>query len=216
MITKTDFDAKLLSLNKKNTANKSKNLLLENEFKKLKIFYSSYFIGKSHFEEHGTQNYLVFQPIKRYFKVIVNTDYVSSSKSKRLSAKTIKPPNTFDNSLTPALTYNDTKTRVKCTGSCLKQSTIWYTHGKVVNIYIVYELGASGSLALNGTNSYLFVNGTKIYKFKAKDSEVIAAPLCIGNISKDWSADNMKKTGFNSYICDFSVDYDATDVDDIV
>ena len=113
MITKTDFDAKLLSLNKNITANKSKNLLLENEFKKLKIFDSSFFIGKSHFDEHGTQNYLVFQPIKRYFKVIVNTDYVSSSKSKRFSAKTIKPTNTFDNSLTPALTYNNTKTRVK-------------------------------------------------------------------------------------------------------
>ena len=59
-------------------------------------------------------------------------------------------------------------------------------------------------------NSYL---GTKIYKFKAKDSEIIATPLCLGNISKDWSADNMKKTEFNGYIYDFSVDYDATDVD---
>ena len=71
-------------------------------------------------------------------------------------------------------------------------------------------------LRYNGTNSYLFVNGTKIYKFKAKDSEVVAAPLCIGNISKDWSADNMKKTGFNGYVYGFSVDYDVTDVDDIV
>ena len=43
-------------------------------------------------------------------------------------------------------------------------------------------------------NSYLFVNGTEIYKFKAKDSEIVAAPLCLGNISKDWSVDNMKKT----------------------
>ena len=45
----------------------------------------------------------------------------------------------------------------------------------------------------NGANSYLFVNGTEIYKFKAKDSEIVANPLCLGNISKDWSADNMKK-----------------------
>ena len=62
----------------------------------------------------------------------------------------------------------------------------------------------------------MFVNGTEIYKFKAKDSEIVASPLCLGNISKDWSTDNMKKTGFNGYAYDFSVDYDATDVDDIV
>ena len=74
MITKTDFDGKLLSLNRKITANKSKNLLVENELEKLKSLDSSYFIGKSHFEEDGTQNYLVFQPINRYFKVIANTD----------------------------------------------------------------------------------------------------------------------------------------------
>ena len=49
------------------------------------------------------------------------------------------------------------------------------------------------SLHYNGANSYLFVNGTEIYKFKAKDSEIVASPLCLGNISKDWSADNMKK-----------------------
>ena len=48
-------------------------------------------------------------------------------------------------------------------------------------------------LHYNGANSYLFLNGTEIYKFKAKDSEIVANPLCLGNISKDWSADNMKK-----------------------
>ena len=72
------------------------------------------------------------------------------------------------------------------------------------------------SLHYNGTNSYLFVNGTEIYKFEAKDSEIVATPLYLGNISKDWSTDNIKKTGFNEYVYDFSVDYDATDVDDIV
>ena len=72
------------------------------------------------------------------------------------------------------------------------------------------------SLHYNGANGYLFVNGTDIYKFKAKDSEIAASPLCLGNISKDWSTDNMKKkTGFNGYVYDFSVDYDATSVDDI-
>ena len=77
--------------------------------------------------------------------MITNTDYVSSWKSKGLSSESIKPPTTSDNSLTPALSYYGTKTRVKFTGSCLKQSKISYTHGKVVNIYIVYELGASSS-----------------------------------------------------------------------
>ena len=72
------------------------------------------------------------------------------------------------------------------------------------------------SLYYNGANSYLFVNGKEIHKFKAKDSEIVATPLCLGNISKDWSVDNMKRTGFNGYVYDFSVNYDATDVDDIL
>ena len=71
------------------------------------------------------------------------------------------------------------------------------------------------SLHYNGANRYLSANITEIVKFKAKDSNIIATPLCLGNISKDWSVDNMKKTGFNGYVYDFSVDYDATDVDDI-
>ena len=70
--------------------------------------------------------------------MITNTDYVSLWKSKGVSAESIKPPITSDNSLTPALNYYGTKTRVKFTGSCLKQPKISYTHGKVVNIYIVY------------------------------------------------------------------------------
>ena len=51
------------------------------------------------------------------------------------------------------------------------------------------------SLHYNGANSYLFVNGREIYKFKAKYSEILASPLCLGKISKDWSTDNMKKRG---------------------
>ena len=71
------------------------------------------------------------------------------------------------------------------------------------------------SLHYNGANSYLFVNGTEIVKFKAKDSNIVSTPLCLGNISKDWSVDNMKDTGLNGYVYDFSVDYDAIAVDDI-
>ena len=56
---------------------------------------------------------------------------------------------------------------------------------------------------------------TEIYKFKAKDSEVFVGPICLGNISKDWSVDNMKKPGFTGYVYDFSVDYKTNAVDDI-
>ena len=139
MITKTDFDAKLLNLNRKITQNETKHLFVENELNKIKSFDSSYFIDKSYFEEAGVQNYLVLQPINKYFKVIANTDYISSLKSKGLSAESIKLPTTSDSS------YYDAKTRVKYTGSCLKQSKISYIHGKIVNTYIFYELGASSS-----------------------------------------------------------------------
>ena len=63
------------------------------------------------------------------------------------------------------------------------------------------------SLHYNGANSYLFVNREKIVKFKAKKSEIVAFPICLGNISKDWSADNVKKTELNGYVNEFSVDY---------
>ena len=71
------------------------------------------------------------------------------------------------------------------------------------------------SLHYNGANSYLFVNDTEIYKFKAKDSEILVGPTCLGNISKDWSVDNMNRTGFIGYVYDFSVDCDGIAVDDI-
>ena len=63
------------------------------------------------------------------------------------------------------------------------------------------------SLPYNGANSYLFVNGKEIIKFIAKELEIVAISLCLGNISKDFSVDNMKKTGLNGYVYDFSVDY---------
>ena len=72
------------------------------------------------------------------------------------------------------------------------------------------------SLHYNKANSYLFVNGTEIYKFKAKDSEIVATPLCLGNISKDFPVNNMKKTGLTGYVYYFSVDHDAIAVDDIL
>ena len=239
-----------------------------------------------------------------------------------MSDEVIKPPTTTsDNSLARALNYVGNKIRVQFDGDCLKQDKITYTHGTIVNTYIIYELisplkyfdltlenclfgavkstknadidkyknsgygigfdgqgafsfpsgglgcnvtisgvdmsssvlvdnkkkyililregpmqGLDGttltaekmysinftkskkkfclSLHYNGANSYLFVNGTEIIKFKAKDSEITATPLSPRNISKDFSACNMKKTGLYRYAYDFSVDYDAIAVDD--
>ena len=289
---------------------------------KLQTFDSSYFIGKSHFEEEGTQNYLVFQPMYRYFKafsIIQYVEYVSDENLKDYLMKVLRRLLR----LITTLSYHDIKIRVKFNGGCLKQPKISYTHGTIVNIYIAYELGASSSnindptlkncllgavtlakhaniekygysgygigfdgkgsfsfpggefgqnllifgvdmsfsahidnekidilvlgigptqglehaltaekmysinftvtkkkfclsLHYNGANSYLFVNGAEIYKFKTKDSEVVATPLCLGNISKNWVVDNMKRTGFNGCVYDFSVDYDSTNVDHIL
>ena len=318
LVTKTVFDAKLSSLNRKIDSNKTKHVLVENEFKKLKTFDLGYFMGKSHFEQDGTQNYLVFKPSNKYFKVITNANikYISSWQSKGLSDESIKPPATSDYKLNPKVNYYGTKTRLEFRGSCLKQDKSTFNHGKIVNIYIVYELDKTyvkthptlvnclfGAVSItknadidknkysgygigfdrssiysfgngfgrnvitfgvdkadskgkdililgkgptqglgehsltakkmysvnptdrrvkyclilhyNGANSYLFVNGTEIIKFKAKDSTIAATPLCLGNISKDWSVDNMKDTGLNGYVYDFSVDYDATAIDDI-
>ena len=78
---------------------------------------------------------------------IINVaDYVLLWKSKGLSTETIKPTITSDNSLAPTINYYYVaKIRVKFTGSCLKQEKVIFNHGKEVNIYIVYELAASGS-----------------------------------------------------------------------
>ena len=96
LITKTDFNSKLSNLNRTITANKSKHLLVENKLSKLKTFDSIYIIGKLHFNEDGIQNYLIFQPIIRCFKVneITNTDYVLSWESKGLCSESIKPSTT--------------------------------------------------------------------------------------------------------------------------
>ena len=71
-------------------------------------------------------------------------------------------------------------------------------------------------LHYNGANSFLFVNGVEIHKFKVKDSETVATLLYLGNSSKDFSVDNMKKTRLNGYVFDFSVDFDAIAVNDIL
>ena len=251
-----------------------------------------------------------------YFKRAIGVGsgkYINFWKFKRLSDENITASTTCYYSLSPQLSYFRSKTRVEFNGSWLKQDKITYDNGKVVNIYIVYEIsgnlnvssystlenwlfvslttdadidrykyfgygigfdrhgyfshprGETGrnavifgvdmsssrkidskkkdilivgflildililnslqglehtlsaeknysinftennnklclSLHYNGANSYLFVNGTEIHKFKAKDSEIVATPLCLGNISKYRTVDNVKKTGLNGYI----------------
>ena len=118
LIRKTDFDSKLKGIGDRVTKNKTKYLLVEDELKKLQKFDAAYFRGKSHFEEDGTQNYLVFQPMYRYFKRIADS----------FTAKNYSRIN-----------FYCTKTKVEFNGSCLKQDKVTYNHGKIVNIYIVYE-----------------------------------------------------------------------------
>ena len=141
LMTKTDFNAKLSSLNRKITGNKSKHFLNDNDL--------SYYRGKQCFDEGSDkQNYLVFLPISKYFKlntIVGVIDRILSWQSKGLSNESIKPPATSNYNLNPRLSYYGTKSRVQFTGGCLKQPNHTFTHEKIVNIYIVYELGASTS-----------------------------------------------------------------------
>ena len=132
VITKRNFDAKIIEL--------------ENNMKKLQTFDWSYFRGKNYFDEDGTQNYLVFLPTGRYFRLIANKKYISSWKSKGLSDETITPYAISDNSLVLWIDRYGTKIRLQFNKTCLKQSnTLPDDKGHIVNVYIVYELGASSS-----------------------------------------------------------------------
>ena len=107
--------------------------------KKLKTFDSSYFIGKSQFEKDSTQNHLVFQPMYRHFKIIAavgNGSYIYYWQSKGLSDERLNSITASNYSVTPKLSYCDTKIRVEFFGSCLKQDKVTFNRGKVVNIYI--------------------------------------------------------------------------------
>ena len=106
-------------------------MFVESELNKLKTFDSSYFVGKSHFEEDGKQNYLVFQLLNKYFKLITNTLSILLWQSKGLSTENIDPPST---SLSPSIDYVGNYIRVKFSGSCLKQSNkLTYAHKLFMN-----------------------------------------------------------------------------------
>ena len=159
------------NLKKKISKNKADHLIVKNELNKLKTFDFSYFIGKSHFEEDGVQNYLVFQPMYKYFKT--DSSYrILSWTSKGLSNDSITPFSAPNNFFTHLLNYLGTKTRVKFSGSCLKQDKVAYTHGKIVNIYIVYEINKKDNTIISDPTleNCLFVAVTltkhvNIYKY---------------------------------------------------
>ena len=143
LITKTDFDAKLSGLIRKITKNKSKHLLVENELNKLKFFDSSYFRGKNYFDEDGTQNYYIFQPISKYLKVAyVNyINYVLSCKSRGLNDIKIESIKTNNYLLNPRMDlYDMSKTGIKLNGSFLNRFPPTILHRNIVNIYIIYEI----------------------------------------------------------------------------
>ena len=123
---------------------------VENELKKLQQFDSAYFRCKSNFEEDGIQNYLVFQTMYRYFKNIKGVgsgNYIHSWKHKGLSDERLESITASNHKITPELSFYGTKIRVGFNGSCLKQDKVTYTHGKIVNIYIVYEISKNYSIS---------------------------------------------------------------------
>ena len=108
---------------------------------KLQTFDTSYYDGKSYFEESEKPNYLIFQPLSKYFKLIDNTKYISSWESKGLYNEAITPYATSDNSLTPHIDHHNAKIRLKFNKSCLKQpNKIICSYGRKVNVYLFMNL----------------------------------------------------------------------------
>ena len=138
LVTKTDFDAKLKSLNKKINSNKTKHLLFENEIKKLNNFDAAYFRVKNYFDDDGTQNYLVFQSVYKYFEI--NSSKITSWESKGLSNEKISFSPRLINTQPPIPAYDNSRIKVKFNGDFLKQGKVTYNHGPIVNIYAVYRL----------------------------------------------------------------------------
>ena len=100
------------------------------------------------------QNYLVFQPMYWYFKRVSGVgsgNYIYFWKSKGLSDENITAPTTSDYKINPQLSYFGTKTRLEFKGSCLKQDKITYDHGKIVNIYIAYEISKNFNISSYST-----------------------------------------------------------------
>ena len=86
--------------------------------KKLKSFDLGYFVGKSHFDEDGAQNCLIFQPNLKYFKL--KSNWTTNWKSKGLSKEILEVVSTASNTLTPSVNYYGDKVRLRFTRSVLQ------------------------------------------------------------------------------------------------
>ena len=131
--------------------------------KKLQTFDSSYFRAKSCFEEYVAQNYLILQPIYRYFRKINgvgNGKYIYFWKSKGLSDKRINSITPSNSSITLELSSYGNKMRVKFNGNCLKQDQITCNHGKMVKIYTVYEKKIQITISAAIQNCNFFIWGS--------------------------------------------------------
>ena len=137
LIKKTEFDAKLKGISDRVTLNKSKDLLVESEVKKLKKFDVAYFRSKNYFDDDGTQNVLVFQPLYKYFEKTGNK--VSSWKSKGLSDEKIISTTKFTDKSATKTIYDNARIKVRFNGDLLRENQVTFNNGPVVNIYIVYE-----------------------------------------------------------------------------
>ena len=112
-------------------------MLVENELKRLQKFDAAYLRGKSHFEEDGTQNCLVFQPMYRYFNRVAGVgsgNYIYFSKFKSLSDERFDSITAPNYKIIPELCFYGTKTKVEFNGSSLKQDKVTCNHGKIVDI----------------------------------------------------------------------------------
>ena len=133
------------------------HLLVENELKKLQKFDSSYLRCISHLDEDDTQNYLVFQPIYRYFKKIASGNYIHFWISKGLPDERMNSITASNYSINPELSYYGTKIGVKFSGRCLKQDKATYNHETIVNTYIVYEISKNYNISSYPTlENFLF------------------------------------------------------------
>ena len=138
LVTKVDFDAKLQSLNKNINLNKTKHVLVENEFKKLEKFDAAYCKGKNYFGGDDTQNYLVFQQVCKYFERVGSE--ISSWKSKGLSNEKSSSVTTSDGRVSK-LVYDNARIKIKFNGDLLKLNKVTYNHGPIVKfIYLLLNI----------------------------------------------------------------------------
>ena len=147
LVTKTYFDVKLKDISDRVTSNKTKHLLDENEFKKLKTFDVAYFRGKNYFG-NNSKNYLIFDTASSILTNILGipNNYILEWESIGVSEEVIKLPKSNKNVLSPLLDRD--KSRVKFNEDCLIQDQNTYTPQTIVNIYIVYDITKKNPVAV--------------------------------------------------------------------